>query len=253
MRRSIDDIQGYSVSARTGDDLGKVSSFLFDDDSWTVRYLTVDTGGWLSEQLVIVDPSAVDIAAAAGRDLRLDLTKEQVEASPSIDADAPVSRQKMTDLHEHYGWPMWWAADMQGTVMPPILPPGTSGSESAEESASVLVAERGDSNLRSTAEVMGYQVEAADGSIGHVEDFVVDDEAWVLRYVVVDTRDWLPGKHVLVAVPWIRDIDWSARVVRFDLEKESIEESPPFDPEAGVNREYEERLYDYYGRPRYWA
>jgi hypothetical protein len=112
--------------------------------------------------------------------------------------------------------------------------------------------EEGDPHLRSVGEVAGYHIEASDGEIGHIEDFIFDDETWKIRYVVVDTKNWLPGRKVLVSPLWVEDVSWRKRRVRVDLTQEEIKSSPEYDPTAPVNRQYEERLYDYYGRPRYW-
>jgi hypothetical protein len=107
-------------------------------------------------------------------------------------------------------------------------------------------------HLRSTREVIGYHIQARDGEIGHVEDFIADDQTWAIQYMVVDTRNWLPGRKVLIAPAWIEKVDWLERLVHVDLLRETIQNSPEFDPSAPVNRAYEVRLYDYYGRPKYW-
>ena len=107
--------------------------------------------------------------------------------------------------------------------------------------------------LRSVNNLVGYRIHATDGQIGHVEDFIVSDEDWVVRYLVVDTRNWLSGKRVLISSEWVREIAWEEREVWVDVPRQTIEDSPPYDPSAPVNREYEMRIYDYYGRPKYWA
>jgi sporulation protein YlmC with PRC-barrel domain len=106
--------------------------------------------------------------------------------------------------------------------------------------------------LRSLEEVKGYHIQATDGKIGHVEDFIVDDESWEIRYLVVDTRKWLHGKQVLLSPKWIQEIKWLESNVYVDLSREAVRNSPKYDPFSPVNREYEIRLYDYYGRPKYW-
>jgi hypothetical protein len=110
----------------------------------------------------------------------------------------------------------------------------------------------GDPHLRSFAEVSGYEIAAADEEIGHAEDFVADTEGWVIRYMVVDTRNWLPGRKVLVSPGWIHEVMWADKQVRVALTRQEVKDSPKFDPSEPVNREYEARLYDYYGRPHYW-
>ena len=100
--------------------------------------------------------------------------------------------------------------------------------------------------------MIGYKIHAEEGQIGHVEDFIVHEDDWAIRYMVVDTRNWLPGRKVIIPPDWIKDISWMDSEVLVDVSKEVVKESPEFDPAAPVNREYETRLYDYYGRPKYW-
>jgi hypothetical protein len=112
--------------------------------------------------------------------------------------------------------------------------------------------EQGDSHLRSTREVTGYAIHALDDDIGHVEDFIVDDETWAIRYLVVDTRNWWPGKRVLISPRWISATSWEERAVHVDLRKDQVRAGPEYDPERVLNREDEERLHRHYDRPTYW-
>ena len=109
-----------------------------------------------------------------------------------------------------------------------------------------------ENHLRSIKEVTGYHIQASDGEIGHVEDFVVDDKIWALRYIVVDTRNWLPSRKVLVSPQWAATVDWAEQKLWVDLSTDNIKNSPEYDPAAPINRGYERTLYDYYGRPVYW-
>jgi hypothetical protein len=113
-----------------------------------------------------------------------------------------------------------------------------------------VAGDAGDRHLQSARDVMGYRIAATDGEIGHVDDFIVDDETWALRYMVVDTRNWLPGRKVLVATEWIREVRWTDASAVVDLTREAVRSSPEFDPAAPINREVEVQLYDYYGRPQ---
>jgi len=70
--------------------------------------------------------------------------------------------------------------------------------------------------------------------------------------MVVGTRDWLPGKKVLIVPQWIERIYWGAEQVHVDLSKKTVKNSPEYNPSDPVNREYEIRMYDYYGQPKYW-
>src|SRR5690606_23129956 len=110
-----------------------------------------------------------------------------------------------------------------------------------------------DSHLRSTADVTGYDIQASDGSIGHVEDFIFDDESWTIRYLVVDTVNWWPGgKRVLIATRWIDHIDWAQRKVYTSLSRDGVKDSPDYDPEALLDRQYEQRLHAAHRRGGYW-
>jgi len=123
-----------------------------------------------------------------------------------------------------------------------------------QQHSAVAVQERPeDTHLRSAREIMGYHIQATDGEIGHVDDFIVEDDGWRVRYVVVDTRNWLSGRQVLLSPDWVDAVDWNERKVHASLTKNGVKNSPEFDPNAPVNRQYEEMLHDYYGRPKYWA
>ena len=113
--------------------------------------------------------------------------------------------------------------------------------------------ETGDVHLRSANEVRGYHIQGSDDAIGHVEDFIVDDETWQVRYLVIDTSNWWFGKKALVAPHWASRVSWEERKVHVDLSRQTIKNSPEWNASAAVNREYEARLYDYYGRPLYWG
>jgi hypothetical protein len=248
MLRSVKGIHGYSIQATDGD-IGAVYAFYFDDDLWTVRYLVVDTGTWLPGRRVLLSPTAIGQIHWETETVTVTLSREQVENSPDMDTEKPVSRQYETALHNYYGWPMYWGAfEPTGAGVMAMPPPALEVAESAEN----MVEAQGDPHLRSTHEVMGYSIHAWDGDIGSVRDFIVEDELWAIRYMVVDTGHWLPGKKVLIAPPWITEVSWGESKVYVELTQEEVKNSPEFDAAAPVNRAYEERLYDFYGRPKYW-
>jgi len=189
---------------------------------------------------MLISPIALGTPRWETQALPVKLTKEQVESSPPIDTDKPVFRQMEEELHTHYGWPPYWSSTRALTAVKVIE--GKVENETTEQLA-----------LRSTREVVGYDIQASDGKVGHVDDFIVGDESWIIRYMVVDTRDWLPGRKVLVAPAWIGAVAWPERNVYVDLSRKAVKNSPEFDPTATVNQEYELKLYDYYGRPKYWT
>ncbi len=240
MLRSLQEIVGYQIEASDGE-LGRVKDFYFDDVHWGARYVLVDTGKWLPGRKVLVAPGSVGRPDHDRQVLPVDLTREQVADSPSIDADRPVSRQKEQELMEYFGWQPYW----EPLGMFPGQAPVPHRRRTPPDS-------KGDPNLRSAKAISGYRIDATDGEMGKVADFIADTNSWVIRYVVAGTGNWLSGRKVLVAPAWIRNVDWEAHQVHLELSKEQVRHSPEYDPKAPINREYEVRLYDYYGRPRYW-
>lgn len=254
MLRSAKDLHGYRILATDGK-IGGVRDLYFDDSTWVVRYVVVDTGKWLPGRRVLISP--VEFGEPNWKDLTVpvSLTKERVKNSPSAESDKPVSRQHEMELHRYYGWPLYWMGPPPGETPMGLSAEGIAAQKAEADRAENEPGERepeGDANLRSVREVTGYGIHATDGDIGHVEDFIIDTPEWIIRYMVVDTRNWLPGRKVLVAPAWIESVDWADRAVKVAMTREEIKSSPEFDASAPVNREYETRLYDYYGRPAYW-
>jgi len=246
MVRSVIEICGYRIEARDGE-IGAVEDFLFDDVSWKIRYVVASTRKWWPGRSVLVAPSAMGQTDWLKKSIHIDMTKQQIKEGEEIEAHEPVSRQETHRVNIVGGWPVM-GAQLMGTQ--PVLVGGPVATP--ESDVAVEEAAQGDPHLRSVKEVVGYHIEARDGSIGHVEDFVADERDWTIRYAVVDTRNWLAGRKVLIA-PWmIRRVAWSDRSVFVDLTRKQVENSPEFDPDAPVNRAYEEVYYDYYGRPVYW-
>ena len=241
--RRVRDIAALTLSAIDGR-MGSISELYFDDQSWTVRYLIVNTGGWLSARNVLIAPIAVAGIDDAGASMRIDLRKEQIEQAPPIEKAKPISRQYEEAYYEHFRWAPYWQAGttVLGTPIPyPNPPPINVGepvfSESPEKS-----------HLRSSAEVTGYGVHAQDGEIGHIEDLVIDDEDWNVRYVEVDTRNWLPGKKVLVQTGRIKQIDWHSRSVTMSLTRHAIQSAPAYEPSMLITPDYEIQLFKHYGK-----
>lgn len=245
MLRSVTQLTGYRIAALDGT-AGTLREVYFDDTDWTVRYLVVDTGTWLPGRLILISPVAAGEPDWETKTIPVQLRKEKIESGPLAEEAKPVSRRFEKALLQHYGWPHNTQEPAAGAATPGPPRSASTGTPGTEDSE--------DAGLRSSAEVTGYSIQATDGEIGHVEDFIFDDETFTLRYIVVDTRNWLPGsRKVLVAVPWVERVEWAAPALHLDLTKEQIENSPEYDPAEPINRRYEARLYDFYGRPRYWA
>lgn len=249
MLRSLKQMEHYKVSASDGE-VGTVANFFLDDEFWTVRYLVVETDGFFEGRKVLVSPISFLKAEWGSGQFHVALTRDKVKHSPGVDTDRPVSRQHEQDFSMYYGYPNYWGASgvwgvngdpamlaLAAERAKPVGPPNASTD---------------DVHLRSAAELRGYHIEGSDGQIGQVHDFIVDDETWEVRYLVISTTNWWMGKEVLVSPLWASSVSWEERIVHVDMSRQSIKESPEFDACAGINREYESSLYDYYGRPVYW-
>lgn len=228
MKQTVRELQGDTIHARDGA-LGAVQDVYFDDERWGVRYLVVDTGTWLPGRQVLISPTSIDSASPDASAVRVNLTRDQVKGAPGIESDRPVSRQYEMAHAAHFGYPYYWSGPLLwGAVAAPGSPlaAGTAGSLGPGQSAAKRAAEeelaQADSHLRSGAEVIGYDIEARDGAIGAVEDFVVDERTWAISDVVVDTRKWWPGGQVRIAPSEVERIDWNGRKMHLRLTREQV-------------------------------
>ena len=254
MLTSISRLDGSTISATDGD-IGHVAEAYFDDKAWAIRYLVVDTGTWLAERKVLISPYVVKQPWDSGKAINVTLSKSQVENSPDIDTHQPVSRRQEREQARHYAYPEYWdGGGLWALGAFPLIPEPMPVAElEAERAARDNDVRSEDVHLRSSAAVTGYDIEASDKSIGHVKDFVFDTDSWAVRYLVVDTHNWWPGgKKVLVATHWIDRIDWADKRVYVNLTREQVKASPEYVEAAPIERAYEQKLHDAYGRRGYW-
>lgn len=239
-------LKGYTLDSLDGA-IGKVKEFYFDDQHWTIRYLVADTGSWLKDRQVLISPYALAAVNDAEQHVEINLTKKQIEDSPPLESDKPVSRQFEDAYYGFYGWPMYWGGPHLWGAYPFIL-------HDAEHLKDYNLSEQSwDPYLRSTHDVTGNHIQAADGEIGHVDDFIIDDQTWAIRYVVVDTRNWLPGKKILISPQWIERVSWLESKVFVNLSKEAIEQAPEYTETSLLTRDYETSLHEHYNRKGYWV
>ena len=234
MLHKVTQWRGATVTARDGD-VGKIEDVYFDDQHLTVRYLVVDTGSWLEERRVLISPYSMRMDVSSEGHLQVDLTRAQVENSPPIEADQPVSRLYEQAHADYYQYPYYWAGPfawgpgaypaLTAGAMPVTAHPGESP-QAQDEAAQQALRAAQRSHLRSSRELIGYQAEARGGSAGRIDDIVIDDTDWSVQQIVIDTRKWLPGGQVAVPADAVTDIDWSASAVHLDLDRQSIKHSP---------------------------
>jgi hypothetical protein len=244
-------LKGLVIRAADGE-LGTVDQLYFDDETWAIRYLTVDTGGWLGGRHVLISPMSIAPTDWPARRLDVALTKKQVEKSPDINAHLPVSWKQEAAFFAYYGYPYYWGGPYLwgASFYPAGLAMPTTAARAAM--ADSVWNESTDSHLRSSDAVTGYHIEATDGEIGHVDGFLVDDEAWAIRYIEVATRNWWPGKKVLISPAWIERVSWANSKVYVGVTRGAIKDGPEYAKSMPITREYENRLYCHYGLPPYW-
>jgi sporulation protein YlmC with PRC-barrel domain len=235
MMLSFVDLRGYGIHAVDGD-IGSVRDAFFEDTTSTIRYLVVDTGGWLGGRRVLLAPAALGEVDHDAQKISTALTRAQIEDSPGVDTDQPVSRQHEEQLHRYYDWTPYWygttaygLAPYWGAMPPPDVPPSRPEANRVEQELIEAERERADPHLRSAHEVVGYYVAASDGDIGHVEDLLIDPVGWRIEQLVIDTRNWLPGKKVLVSPERLRAVDWADRHIGLDMTRDQVKASPEHD------------------------
>ena len=248
-------LKGFAVAASDGK-IGTVNDFLFDDQSWKLRWLVVDTGSWLPGRKVLVHASAIGDPDPVRQQLPVSLTKAQVESGPDLFEHQPVSRQMEAHLYDYYGWDPSWGGSAFGAIASPFsLPPLIGEGPQPAEVGAAGEADHGenDPHLRSAEELEGYHIQASDGEIGHLESLVADHANWDIRYLRVEAGNWWSGgPHVLIAPFAVKEIDWADRHIHLDITREQVKTSPPCDSIDMVDEAYEHMLHGHYGWPGYW-
>ncbi len=239
-------LQGYKLDSLDGE-IGKIKEFYFDDQYWTVRYLVVDTGNWLNERQVLISPHALAAVDSYAQNVVINLTKKQIEDSPPLESDKPVSRQFEEAYHSYYRWPAYWAGPYMWGYYP-YIPRDLEKPTGPAEGGKAW-----DPHLRSSRTVSGYHIQASDGDIGHIDDFIIDEENWAIRYLIIDTRNWWPGKRVLISPRWIKSVSWNESKVFVALSRDPVKQSPEYTGLSSLSREYEAELHRHYNRQGYWV
>lgn len=249
MLTEISKIIGCKVVATDGP-IGSVSDVLFDDTTWTIRWVVVDTGNWLPGRLVLLPPTVLGHPNAQDRSFPVRLTRAAVEASPDIDSHRPVSRQYETSLYDYYGWSPYWGSGyymggygIMGRMVSMGLDPEV---QRRAEDLDRETHTADEPHLRSAKAVMGYHVHATDGNIGHLSDFMAEETDWAIHLLIVDTSNWWMGKRVLISPRSATYINWTEQLVNLDVTQDKIKASPDYDPSKPVDRSLEDQMARHY-------
>ncbi|HET9236644.1 MAG TPA: PRC-barrel domain-containing protein [Oligoflexus sp.] len=256
-----DGLKGSEIRTRDGAS-GSIEDLYFDDVSWTVRYLVVDTGSWFSGKRVLISPQAMRGVEREGGPLTLDLTEQQIKDSPAWDSETTVSRYHEERLSQYYGWAPYWVTPAgvypwAGIYTYPPFPAGTpevqeriSGAQGsyANDLRPGSVDRSQDIHLRSFKEVKGYGLRATDGDIGELDDLLIDASSWRITHLVADSRKWWPGGQVLVDRGMVEDISWSEHKIVVGMTKDEVKQAPAYDSQMKMDDAFLSRLANYYQR-----
>lgn len=240
-------LKGYKLDVNDGE-IGKAKEFYFDDLNWAVRYLVADTGNWLTGRQVLISPYALISVNQEAETIGINLNKKQIEESPSVDNNKPVSKQFEMAYYGYYGWPAYYIGIHMWGAYPYLMRDIKEQKILKEEEKKSW-----NPNLRSTNTVSGLHIQGSDGEIGHVADFIIDDETWAIRYLIIDTKNWWTGKKIMISPKWIDQISWNDSKVLINLSMEVIKKAPEYTEETLLSRDYEIQLHKYYKRKGYWS
>lgn len=241
MKKSINEL--IKLDIITKDDIkGIAKDYLFDQDTWTIRYLEADFGTFFNDKRVLIPRFLLPDSYTSGTRFYIDLTKETIERCPKPEQHQPISKKYEEEIHSYYNIDWYWQqpynvpADPIGSPLYPIRVPPPAVDESTF-----------DTRLRSFREVKGYNIVGSDGNLGHVEDMIVDDLNWKIVYVVIDTSNWLPwSKKILLDISWIDQISYQNKEAVIHLHSEVVGNAPAYDPSVPVEEQYENLLHGYY-------
>ncbi|HEY0056648.1 MAG TPA: PRC-barrel domain-containing protein [Pedobacter sp.] len=260
MLQSIHKLIGYTLGASDGE-IGKIRDFYFDDESWKVRYLVVETGGWLSNRKVLLSPAALEMPHRDAEAFPVNLSKDQIKNSPDIDTDKPVSKQQEEELHRHYSWPDndragvgFMTTGMVGGVIAPGVPfeeriaievakEGKDSEDLFDQNNSQNSTENlsGDKHLRSYKATIGHAVKGTNEELGEVEDFLIDD-SWSIPYMVMETGSWYVGDKTITSTKNIQKIEWQNSTVLINQSIESLKKNFEFDSSQLNAADFEQNL-----------
>lgn len=249
MLHSYNDLKTFAIRA-VDDRSSKVDDIYFDDSDWHIRYLVAQSGFLLTAHQGLVGARLLDAPDVTKREIPVNLTEEELKSADSPETDPPVSEQdRSTDAHD----PGLWPSFLVGTGAPysPDVAMDQLGLDRSEQSAGTAD-RRGDPHLRSMAEILDYSVETRDGEVGSVIDFLIEADGWQLRFLAIDTGNWLPGRRVVVTTDWITDVDAVDRKIHVDVDQQTLKDAPRLRSIEDLHLSDAKEAIDRYGHVGYW-
>ena len=259
---AVSGLEGCEVRASDGD-VGAVKDFLFDPENWKIRWMVVGAGHWLPGRRVFIHPSAIVpltlppkpkfpmMSPGDALELTVNLTRDQIGAGPHADEHEPVNRDMEALLYDYYGWDPYWGTTHFGAAVLPSAEARIVDDAARRDADAEPPPVDGADHLHSVAAFKGYYVHALDGDIGHVENVLADDANWEIRYLVIATRNWWPGKIVRLSPYAVKDIDWSGQHINMNVTRDQVRSAPVWDPLALADEAREDALHSHFGWPGY--
>jgi hypothetical protein len=241
MLQALDNFKGLALEALDGD-IGRVDDFRFDDEQWTIRYLVARTEAWLGRH-VLISPIALGQPDWGAGKLEVRLTRDQIRNSPDVPVSDTLSREDEEQYASHYAYPAYWGGPQ---VWGWAGFPGALAGPPPPEYVRPQPGDRARGAIRSVLALRGAHVHARDGEIGHVDDCVVDDQSWRIRYLLVDTSNWIGGTHVFVPTEAISEFDWANNRLSVNLTTDRVRNAPRYDPDRPIDTFVEQALDTYY-------
>jgi len=237
-------LQGYRLEAIDGP-IGKVDEFYFDEKFWTIRYLVVNTGNWMSGRQLLISPHAIGEISPSEHQISIKLTKKQIVDSPFLAASQMISKEFEREYYEYYVWPIYWNGPYMWGADPYL-------NKTTPIWAQQISHDEWEPHLFSTHDISMFTIHSMDGEIGSIRDFLISDSTWTIRYLVVDSHRRLHGNYVLISSQWIASTEWGLSRFDVDISKDQIARSPEYFDDLQLTRADEGALYKHYHRRGYW-
>jgi len=240
MLRAVHSITGLPINALDGK-IGSLKSLHFNDSTWKVRYLVAKLGNLLDTKDVLILAAEANELSWVDQCIKVNLTREQVKNALPFSEDLPVSYQKEWIKQKNFET-LYMVDPWSGSLLPMWFP--------NTENIDLLLDDMTNTPLRTTEVVDDYKVinEKDKTKLGKVKDFIVDDEDWTIRYLVIDTNGIYAGGDVLISTYHVSGFCCDEKEILIDLNKDQLELCPKYDPHEAVNRDYVLEYYDYEGK-----
>ncbi len=245
MLASLTELRAYRVRGTDGE-IGRFTDVCFPDNEWLVRYVVVAMEDLGREALLL--STYLGRLNRGAHILSAETRREQVANTPPFDRAEPITRQEEKKLHDLYGWPIyWWEEEHDiapiGGLWDEERTPEQSAESAAGAEAETEIEPEGTQLLFAGDLVEVYGIQAEGGEVGTLQDIIVDDETWMIPYLVVNLAE---AQRVLLATDYVDTIDLGTRDVYVSLPRDVILAGPAVSAEEPITPALVQSLREYY-------